>query len=288
MITGATLSAINPNSGPGTVRPYVLWDVTTSQASLHAGDTGSAAGIAIYGDLGSGTTFGSVLPASLSTSPIVVPFNAAGIAALNAARGGPMSIGGDLQGAVGPDDYMFTDTEFATSVSLPLTIAGPAHQPDALIRGGLASAYLGDDIYNQTGARQTFVRQVRPGFGDQFNMRIENDGSLEDSFSVHGAGSSMKFKVSYWYGATDVTSEVVAGTFRTPNLKPGASVHLMAFIYARRGTRSGASMTDLIAVTSVGPTEERTNGIVHAMDVVGARLVVNKKAGDLNSQLPIP
>ena len=154
------------------------------------------------------------------------------------------------------------------------------HQSDALIRGGLASAYRGDDIYNQTGTGQTFVRQARSGFGDQFNVKIENDGSVDDSFSVHGAGSSMKFKVTYWSGPFNVTPDVVFGTFQTDVLAPGESQSLTAFIFAKRGVRSGTGMTDLVSATSDADPA--------FSDVVGARLVVNKNAGDFNSQLPIP
>ena len=79
-----------------------------------------------------------------------------------------------------------------------------------------------------------------------------------------------------------MTADVVSGTFVTGDLNPGESEYLLAFIYVKKGTRSGSSMTDLISVTSMcaAPSEVR--------DVVGARLVVNKKAGDFNSQLPIP
>jgi YVTN family beta-propeller protein len=161
--------------------------------------------------------------------------------------------------------------------SIAITPAPP--QPDAQIRGGLASAYRGDDIYNQTGLGQTFGRQSRPGFGDQFNVKIENDGSVDDHFSAHGAGSSTKFKVTYWSGPFNVTPDVVAGTFQTGSLTPGGSQILTVFIFAKRGVRLGTWMTDLISVASdADPT---------VSDVVGARLVVSKTAGDFNSSRPI-
>jgi hypothetical protein len=129
-ITGATLSVTNPASGAGTARPYTLWNVATPAAALEADDLGDAAGIAIYTDLGSGTTLGSVTPATLATTPIDVPLNAFGISALNAARGGTISLGGDLTGAVASNDWMFGSSDIpdgvpATAVSLTLTIAAP-------------------------------------------------------------------------------------------------------------------------------------------------------------------
>jgi len=288
-ITGATLSVSNSNGGSGSPRPYTLYDVSTPAAALDATDPGSAAGIAIFNDLGGGTLFGSMAPTTVNDTPIVVPFLPAGVAALNAARGGTFSVGGTLAGAV-PGDYLF-DSSGGQTVSLTLTTEDPSFQPDAQIRGGLASSYLGDLIYNQSGLGQTFQRQVRPGFGDQFNVKIQNDSNcFTDSFLVKGAPSAGRFSVSYWYEGVNVTSDVVAGTFKTPYLHPGNSVDLMVFIYAKRGTRSGASMTNLISVTSVRslPNPRVAAAAVGVSDVVGARLVVNKKAGDFNSQLPIP
>jgi hypothetical protein len=216
----------------------------------------------------------------MSETPIDVQFNASGIAALNAARGGKFSVGGDLTDG-GPGNYMFAHTS-AQVVSLTLTIdPTPVYRPDAQIKGGLASAYLGDTIHNQSGSGQTFVRQARPGFGDQFNVKVQNDSNcFTDSFTVHGAGSSTKFKVTYWSGATSVTPAVVAGTFQTASLTPGGSQVLTVFIYARPGTKSGTWMNDRVSVTSDADPA--------ISDVVVARLVVNKKAGDFNSQLPIP
>jgi len=153
------------------------------------------------------------------------------------------------------------------------------YQPDAQIRGGLDSAYRGNGICNQDGLGQTFQRQVRPGFGDQFNIRIQNDGDCQDSFFVHGAGSSSKFQITYWSGSTNVTAAVVAGTYQTPVLNAGDSANLLAFIHVRRTTKIGSWMTDRISVTS--DTDPAVS------DVVGAKVLVSRNAGDLNSSRPI-
>jgi len=285
-ITGATLSAPNPY-GSGSPRPYTLYDVSTSAAALDAEDPGSAAGIAIFNDLGSGTPFGAMTPATVNDTPIVVPFLPAGVAALNAARGGSFSVGGDLTDAVS-GDFLLGNSEGQT---VSLTLTTDPFQPDAQIRGGLASAYLGDDIYNQDGLGQTFGRQAKPRFGDQFNVKIENDSNcFVDSFLVQGAGDLNKFKVTYWSGPLNVTPSVVGGTFQTGPLDPGASELLRVFIYTVRGVRIGTSMTDLISVTSVRslPNPRAAAAAAGVSDVVGATLRVSKTAGDFNSQRPIP
>jgi uncharacterized delta-60 repeat protein len=161
--------------------------------------------------------------------------------------------------------------------------AAPTCRPDAQIRGGPADAtYLGDDVYNLNGAGQTLQRRVRPGFGDRFNVRVENDGDCPDTFLVHGAGGSAKFKIAYWSEGLNVTPEVVAGTFETPELGAGESADLVAYIWAKRGTNQGTWITDRISFSS---TRADPLGVA---DIVGARVVVNRKAGDFNSQVPIP
>jgi hypothetical protein len=159
--------------------------------------------------------------------------------------------------------------------------------PDAAIRGGPADlSYRGNDVYNHNGSLQSLQRVVRPGFGDQFNIRMQNDGNCLDSLVVHGAGNSMKYKITYWSGPLNVTADVVSGTFETGDLNTGESEYLLAFIYVRKGTRSGSSMTDQISVASM--TAKSLPTPVLLWDVVGAKVHVDRKAGDFNSQCPIP
>jgi hypothetical protein len=167
-------------------------------------------------------------------------------------------------------------------------IAPCVYQPDAQIRGGPADlSYRGNNIYNQNGSGQSLQRVVRPGFGDQFNIRMQNDSdACVDHFVVHGAGNSMKYKITYWSGPLNVTADVVAGTFVTGDLNPGDSEYLLAFIYVKKGTRSGSSMTDQIAVGSMAARSLPIPVIL--WDVVGAKVHVDRKAGDFNSQFPIP
>ena len=73
---------------------FTLWDVTTDYLTLN--DNGSASQ-AIFDDLASGTSFGSILVADDgSPDPLSIVLNGAGLAAINDARGGFFSIGGAL------------------------------------------------------------------------------------------------------------------------------------------------------------------------------------------------
>jgi len=77
---------------------YVLYDVTTSIASLRSENGGGPGGQAIYNDLGAGTIYGSVVvsPASNGTT-VSIFLNPAFIAAANAlGAGGLIAIGGAI------------------------------------------------------------------------------------------------------------------------------------------------------------------------------------------------
>jgi len=152
-------------------------------------------------------------------------------------------------------------------------------RPDAQVRGGPADqSYVGDDIYNHNARRQTVQRIVRPGYCDQFNVMLENDGEEVDSFIVRGMGSTSKFRVTYWYGPLNVTDDVVRGVFESGDIEPGDADYLMLDVCARTLNRQGTTRTTLVSAMS---TEE------HVWDTVGARLKVDKHAGDFGSQRPI-
>ena len=97
-ITSASLSAPRGGDGgastAGVPFTYSLFDVSTSAAVLNA-NTGASA--AIFNDLGSGVSYGSILVSNLTTpDPLVITLDAAAIAAINASNGGFFSIGGTL------------------------------------------------------------------------------------------------------------------------------------------------------------------------------------------------
>ena len=95
-ITEASLLIEMPTAGFLSVDPtetYTLFDVSTPLASLMAG----VGGVSAYDDLGTGTALGSVVVSDADNGhQVVVPLNAAGLAALNAAVGGQVGIGGAI------------------------------------------------------------------------------------------------------------------------------------------------------------------------------------------------
>jgi hypothetical protein len=100
VITGAALAVTAPAFSYNSLDPsetYSLFDVSTPVATLQTPHAPGAPGIGIFTDLGAGTSFGSrSLSAADNGTIVVLDFNAAGVAALNAAIGGQFAVGGAL------------------------------------------------------------------------------------------------------------------------------------------------------------------------------------------------
>jgi hypothetical protein len=98
-ITGAELRLTNSLTGASGTPAYTLFDVSTPLTDLQATGSGETD---IFGDLGSGTAYGSASFSTINNASIVViQWNDAGIAALNAARGGLFAVGGAITSASG-------------------------------------------------------------------------------------------------------------------------------------------------------------------------------------------
>jgi hypothetical protein len=98
------------------------------------------------------------------------------------------------------------------------------YRPDALIRRAGARHYVGGDVLDGTGARQTVTRRVRRGHGTSFVVRVENDGSVPDSYAIKGVRSGHGVSVRYFAGARghkEITRAVRRGRYRLTNLAPG-------------------------------------------------------------------
>ena len=111
-VTGTIVSATLEAESPSTLTPdpsetWTLYDVTTPVATLVAGGVSAA----IFSDLGSGTSYGNVTVANGYTGIVTVTLNANAIAALNAAKGSSIAIGGALSTlGAGSDEFIFADS----------------------------------------------------------------------------------------------------------------------------------------------------------------------------------
>jgi hypothetical protein len=118
--------------------------------------------------------------------------------------------------------------------------------------------WLGN-IYNATGAHQTAVEvaigsAMALGTYYTFGISIQNDGSATDRFRVKATGAPSAWVVTYSRGTTNITSAVVAGTYRTPSLVPGTTYLISARITLPQSSNLSFSVARLVTIRSVANT----------------------------------
>jgi len=119
----------------------------------------------------------------------------------------------------------------------------------------------GDDLYGADAAGQTRSLIVEQGI--VIVVRVQNDGSTDDSYSVTATPPAPGFEISYlagWFGVPrensgvsgrlDVTRSVLNGTFAFEDVRPGQSRKLVARVTALPGTALGALQDLLVTATS--------------------------------------
>lgn len=129
-------------------------------------------------------------------------------------------------------------------------------RPDAQIRLGTGS-FAGNNIYNTTAASQTRTADVRSGGTANFTVKIQNDGNVTEPVKFRGMETNSRWKFRYTVGTTDITAQVVAGTYQTPAIAPGASVKIKVEIKPKASTPNGASQAARFTVTSSSNTARK-------------------------------
>jgi hypothetical protein len=168
--------------------------------------------------------------------------------------------GGTLPKGTGPTDVL--------EVYVPESTV----RPDALIRPATGGALLGNDVYDLTGLGQSTATTAARGASRVFQVRIENDGSVPEAYTVKGsAAASSAFTVTYLKGATgtvDVTAAVLAGTYATPVMARGAAVLIRLRVQVKTGAPLKAVQSTLVSIASISRPTSR--------DVVVAAVTVKK------------
>ena len=118
---------------------------------------------------------------------------------------------------------------------------------DALIKGSGDTWYVGEGIYDLTGAAQTKVVKIARGATATFDVQFQNDSFADDTVVVTGAGNSTGFKVTYLDGATNVTAQVTSAGYSMPiNSWNSDSIQVKV-----KATRTAAgSISRLVTATS--------------------------------------
>jgi subtilisin family serine protease len=128
--------------------------------------------------------------------------------------------------------------------------------PDGRIRLG-TGALVGDDVYDTTGLGQKRTGSAPRGSSITFGISVQNDGTAADSLTLLAGGSSSMYTVKYFEGATDVTAAVMAGTYATPSLAPGASHLLTAKVKVTSSATVGSKVARLVTISSVADSTRK-------------------------------
>ena len=259
--------AVGTACGPG--RHAVLWNtVPTASAPLDLGD-GQACDISDTGQV-VGCSPSTYSQAAIWPQGKAPPVNLNSL--IDPSSGWVL----DIATAINRHGQIVGTGEFhgSGSVFLLTPLAPPACRPDAMIRdtGLSGSSWVGDNIYDTTGASQKVTRTVRPTTRWVCWLKAQNDGTVQDRFYIHGTGSVSAWQVRYFdaaLGGTDITDQVVADapTYCTPALGRGMSRTLRVEITPLRnaaGNRVRAVIVSVISATD--PTVQDT---VRAVPTVG-------------------
>jgi hypothetical protein len=124
-------------------------------------------------------------------------------------------------------------------------------QPDGLIKTQ-GTAFAGDNVFNGTGAGQTRSLN-KQGQNGTFTIRIVNDAyHHQDGFTIEGPGSGGGFTARYFAGTTNITPQVVFGTYQVNPIAPGQSRTITLRVTVGNGVADGTRRSWKVTATSTG------------------------------------
>jgi hypothetical protein len=128
--------------------------------------------------------------------------------------------------------------------------AASQFRPDARVRLSTVTALTGNNVYNATGANQTVNTTAGRRVMRTFVVNVQNDGTGTDSFILRGPGNSAGFSVAYFAGTTNITTAVVAGTYRQNGVPAGGTRAIRMRVTVASGAAIGAVKSSLVTATS--------------------------------------
>lgn len=138
--------------------------------------------------------------------------------------------------------------------ALTCTFTNVKRRPDLSIALSASGPYKGDNYYSATPVKAQTQRRdlVEPGFEYDYLVSVQNDGKLADAFTIGASVTgSATVTASFWSGTTDITGDVLAGSFRTSSLLPGAKTTLVLRVMVAAEAVAGDKQTVVISGQSV-------------------------------------
>ena len=141
--------------------------------------------------------------------------------------------------------------------SVTHTYAVTRPRPDARIKQGANGTQVGDGIYNTTGRGQTRQGSAPRTSSVTYFVSVQNDAPRSNRLRLLGSTSTSSFKVTYTAGASDISSKVVAGTYTTADLAPGARRTIKVVVTVKRAAAVGARLAAFLTVSSSSDPERK-------------------------------
>lgn len=161
-------------------------------------------------------------------------------------------------------DILITSTSSHASDSIDAVLARvTAHkfQPDNIIAGNIdGSDYVGKNIYNTTGTDQTKKKSIPQNNTVSYYIKIENDGTIQDSFSITGTSGDASWTVQYfddYTGGSGITADITGAGWHTGSIDPADSVRIRLEVTPAPDVPGGEKKTVLITSTSINFSSQK-------------------------------
>ena len=151
-------------------------------------------------------------------------------------------------------------------------------QPDLQIKLKAESTYVGDHVYNATGAGQSRSSSGNAVFPVVYHVRIQNDGPDADSFTLQVLGArrnrwrvrTYDSQVTGYDGGVNVSDAAATG-WKTGPIAAGASRDIRVEVLPLPGARGGDSRT--VTITATSRTDGRSDTVTATTTYTPAQLV---------------
>ncbi len=143
-------------------------------------------------------------------------------------------------------------TELAAPTSMRVTIATSDQRPDGLISTAARTGYVGNNVYNATGAHQAKTVSARRSHTRTFYARVGNDGNVTDAFKIRGSAARAGSRVRFFRGTTEITSAMRSAAGWAATLAPGASKTIRMRIRVRSTAAFGSTKPGTVTATWTG------------------------------------
>ncbi len=125
------------------------------------------------------------------------------------------------------------------------------YRPDLLISKHRAAGFVGNGIYNTSGANQTRATKMAPGGTRHFFVKLQNDSGTADTFFLVGSHSGHGFTINYSSGGKVIKNEVASGTYFVA-VPAGGEKTVVITVSAKNTTPHGVSRSLKLIVRSAG------------------------------------